>query len=142
VTIGSEISGGARDVYAERCAMSSPALDRGLRIKTNAMRGGRIENVFVRDVEIGQVGSAIDIDMLYEEGAAGPFLPVVRNVRVERMRVGQAEHALFVRTLPGSPLTGLVVRDSTFRAVSRGNRLEGVLGLVLDGVTFEPAPAR
>jgi polygalacturonase len=142
VTIGSEISGGARDVYAERCAMSSPALDRGLRIKTNAMRGGLIENVFVRDVEIGQVGSAIDIDMLYEEGAAGPFLPVVRNVRVERMRVGQAEHALFVRTLPGSPLTGLVVRDSTFRAVSRGNRLEGVLGLVLDGVTFEPAPAR
>ena len=141
VTIGSEISGGARDVYAERCQMSSPALDRGLRIKTNAMRGGVIENVFVRDVEIGQVGSAIDIDMLYEEGARGSFLPVVRNVRVERMTVAQAQHALFVRTLPGSPVTGLAVRDSVFRGLSRGNRLEGVLGLVLDGVTFEPAPA-
>ena len=142
VTIGSEISGGARDVYAERCQMSSPDLDRGLRIKTNAMRGGVIENVFVRDVEIGQVGSAVDIDMLYEEGASGSFPPVVRNVRVERMTVAQAQHALFVRTLPGSPVTGLVVRDSAFRGLSRGNRLEGVLGLVLDGVTFEPAPAK
>ncbi len=141
VTIGSEISGGARDVYAERCQMSSPELDRGLRIKTNAMRGGVIENVFVRDVEIGQVGSAVDIDMLYEEGASGPFPPVVRNVRVERMTVAQAQHALFVRTIPGSPVTGLIVRDSVFRRLGRGNRLEGVLGLVLDGVTFEPAPA-
>ena len=141
VTIGSEISGGARDVYAERCQMSSPELDRGLRIKTNAMRGGVIENVFVRDVEIGQVGSAVDIDMLYEEGASGSFPPVVRNIRVERMTVAQAQHALFVRTIPGSPVTGLIVRDSVFRRLGRGNRLEGVLGLVLDGVTFEPAPA-
>jgi polygalacturonase len=139
VTIGSEISGGARDVYAERCAMSSPALDRGLRIKTNAMRGGVIENVFMRDVEIGQVGSAIDIDMRYEEGDAGPFPPVVRNVQVERLTVGKAEHALFVRTLPRSPVSGLVVRDSVFRGLGRGNRLEGVLGLVLERVTFEPA---
>ncbi len=55
--------------------MSSPDLERGIRFKTNAMRGGTIENVFVRDVEIGETGSAIDIDMLYEEGAAGAFTP-------------------------------------------------------------------
>ena len=30
-----------------------------------AQRGG-IENVFVRDIEIGEVGSAIDIDLLYD----------------------------------------------------------------------------
>ncbi len=140
VTIGSEISGGARDVYAERCVMSSPQLDRGLRIKTNAMRGGVVENVFLRDVEIGQVGSAVDIDMRYEEGDAGPFVPVVRNVQVERLTVARAEHALFVRALPRSPVTGLLVRDSAFRGLSRGNRLEGVLDLVLERVTFEPRP--
>ena len=122
-----------------RCVMSSPQLDRGLRIKTNAMRGGVIENVFVRDVEIGEVGSAIDIDMRYEEGDAGPFVPVVRNVLVERMTVGRAERAVFVRTLDRSPVTGLTVRDSVFRGLRRGNRLEGVLGLVFERVTFEPA---
>ena len=140
VTIGSEISGGARDVFVEKCEMSSPDLERGLRIKTNAMRGGVVENVFVRDVTIGEVGNAIDIDMLYEEGAAGGFPPTVRNVRVERMTVGKAVHALFLRALDGSPLRGLVVADSTFRDVAKGNRVEGTVDLDLRNVTLVPRP--
>jgi hypothetical protein len=140
VTIGSEISGGARDIFVERCTMSSPDLDRGIRIKTNAMRGGTVENVFVRDVAIGQVGSAVDIDMLYEEGASGAFLPVIRNVRVERMTVDRAVHAPFVRTLANSPLRGLVVRQSAFRRLEKGNRIEGVVDLSLESVTLEMAP--
>jgi polygalacturonase len=140
VTIGSEISGGARDVFAERCQMSSPDLERGLRIKTNAMRGGIVENVFARDIEIGEVGSAIDIDMLYEEGAAGPFTPVVRNVRVDRMTVRKAAYAFFVRGLESSPVRGLSVADSAFREVEKGSRLTGVEELVLRNVVVEPVP--
>ncbi len=141
VTIGSEISGGARDVFVEQCEMSSPDLERGLRIKTNAMRGGVVENVFVRDVTIGEVGNAIDIDMLYEEGAAGTFPPTVRNVRVERMTVGRAENALFLRAIDGAPIRALVVRDSTFRNVAKGNRIEGTVDLDLQNVTLAPRPA-
>lgn len=137
LTIGSEVSGGVRQVYAERCRMSSPALERGLRIKTNAMRGGVVEDVFVRDVEIGEVGSAIDVDMLYEEGADGPFTPVVRNVRVERMSVRRAEYALSVRGLERSPVRGLLVADSVFRGVRRGSRMAGVEELVLRNVVIE-----
>lgn len=138
VTIGSEVSGSVRDVFVERCEMSSPDLERGIRLKTNAVRGGVVENVFVRDVAIGETGSAIDVDMLYEEGAAGGFTPVVRNVAVDRMTVRRAAHALFVRGLPASPVRGLVVRDSTFRGVTKGVRLEHVEDLVLRGVTIEP----
>jgi polygalacturonase len=138
VTIGSEVSGGVRDVFVLENKMSSPQLDRGIRIKTNAMRGGVIENVFVRDVEIGEVGSALDIDMLYEEGAAGPFTPTVRNVVVDRMTVAKAAHALFVRGLPASPVRALVVRDSVFRAVAKGTRLQGVADLSLRNVVIEP----
>jgi polygalacturonase len=140
VTIGSEISGGVRQVYAERCQMSSPDLDRGLRIKTNAMRGAVIEDVFMRDVEIGEVGSAIDIDMLYEEGARGPFTPVVRNVRVERLTVDRAEYAFRVRGLPASPVRGLRVTDSVFRSVRKGSLVTGLEELVLRNVAVEPAP--
>ena len=141
VTIGSEVSGGVRDVFVERATMSSPQLERGIRIKTNAVRGGTIERVYVRDVEIGEVGSAIDVDMLYEEGADGAFTPVVRDVLVERMRVARAAHALFVRGLPASPVRGLVVRDSAFRGVSRGVRVEGLADLSLQDVVIEPARA-
>jgi polygalacturonase len=138
VTIGSEVSGGVRDVFVEKCVMSSPDLERGIRLKTNAMRGGTIERVFVRDVEIGETGSAIDVDMLYEEGAAGPFTPVVRDVRVDRMTVGRARYAFFIRGLEPSPVRGVVVRDSVFRGVAKGSRLEHVEDLVLRNVVLEP----
>ena len=139
VTIGSEVSGGVRDVFAERNQMSSPDLERGMRIKTNATRGGMIENVFVRDVEIGETGSAIDIDMLYEEGAAGAFTPVVRNLVVDRLTVRKAQYAFFVRGLEASPVRGVTVRDSVFREVAKGSRLEHLEDLVLHNVVLEPA---
>jgi polygalacturonase len=138
VTIGSEVSGGVRDVFVERSVMSSPDLERGIRLKTNAMRGGTIENVFVRDVEIGEAGSAIDIDMLYEEGAAGPFTPVVRRVEVDRMRVEKARYAFFIRGLEASPVEGVRVEDSVFRGVAQGSLLENVKELVLRNVVLEP----
>lgn len=139
VTIGSEATGGVRDVFVERCVMSSPDLERGIRIKTNARRGGRIEGVYVRDVEIGEVGSAIDVDLLYEEGADGPFAPVVRDLRIDRLTVERARRALFVRGLPGSPVEGLRLRDSVFRALAEPSRLENVGEIVLRGVVMAPA---
>jgi unsaturated rhamnogalacturonyl hydrolase len=138
VTIGSEVSGSVRDVFVERSEMSSPDLERGIRFKTNAVRGGTIENVFVRDVEIGEVGSAVDIDMLYEEGASGSFTPAVRNLVVDRLTVRKAVYAFFIRGLPAAPVRGVTVRDSAFRSVAKGIRLEHVEDLVLRNVTLEP----
>jgi polygalacturonase len=139
VTIGSEVSGGVRNVYAERCLMSSPNLDRGLRIKTNSKRGGVIENVFVRDIEIGDVQlGPIDITMRYEPQDTGPYPPVIRNIRVERMTSRKSGYALFVQALDDSPVRGLLVRDSVFRGVEKGSLLEGLVDIVLENVTVEP----
>jgi polygalacturonase len=138
VTIGSEVSGSVRDVFVEDDEMSSPDLERGIRIKTNAVRGGVVENVFVRNVRIGEVGSAIDIDMLYEEGANGPFTPIVRNVKIEGLTVDKALRAFFVRGLEASPVRGLVVRDSVLRRLGSPSRIEGVEDLVLRNVSLEP----
>jgi polygalacturonase len=139
VTIGSEVSGSVRDVFVEQTHMSSPELDRGIRIKTNAVRGGVIENVFVRDVQIGETGAAIHIDMQYEEGADGPFQPVVRNLQVDRLTVERAEHAFVVLGLEVAPVRGLVVRDSVFRQVGSASVLENLEDLVLRDVVIQPA---
>lgn len=142
LTIGSEVSGGVSGVWAERLEMSSTELDRGLRIKTNAMRGGVIEDVFLRDIEIGQVRrAAIEVDMRYEEGDDGPFPPVVRNLRIERLSVEHAPWAIWVEALERSPLVGLLVRASRFAGIEHGSRLDGVRGLVLEDVTVIPARA-
>jgi hypothetical protein len=138
------MSGGVRDVFAERNTMSSPDLERGLRIKTNLARGGVVENVFMRDTEIGEVGSAVDVEMVYQhatEDLSTPFVPVVRNIVVERLTVARAATALSIVGLEASPVSGLVIRDSVFRNVVRGTRLVWAGRVVLDNVTIEPAPA-
>lgn len=88
VVIGSEISGGVRNIFAEDCTMDSPLLDRALRIKSSSVRGGITENVYVRNIEVGQVkGEAIIITMFYED--AGAYMPTMRNIEVENMHVSK-----------------------------------------------------
>jgi len=143
ITIGSEITGGARNVYAEMCHLDSPDLERGLRLKTNSMRGGIIENVFVRDIEIGNVLLApIEIDLRYAPPESGPYKPVIQNIRVERMRSAQSKHGLYIRGLEESPVRDVVVRDCNFRGVAQGHVIEGAVNLSLNDVIIEAAPPK
>jgi polygalacturonase len=138
ITIGSEISGGARNIFAEKCRLDSPNLERGLRLKTNTVRGGIIENVYVRDIEIGTVKLApIEIDLRYEPPESGPFIPQVRNITVERMRSQKSKHGLYIRGLEQAPVRNLAVRDSIFRGVAQGHIIEGAVDLTLERVITE-----
>ena len=137
ITIGSEVSGGARNIFAEKNQLDSRDLERALRLKTNSTRGGYIENVFVRDIEIGTVQLApIEIDLRYME-ESGEFLPAVRNIIVERMTSSHSKHGVYIRGLQQVPLKGVVVRDSTFRGVKSGHVIEGKVDLTLENVTVE-----
>jgi polygalacturonase len=136
VVIGSEISGGARNVFAERCRMDSPNLDRALRIKTNAVRGGVVEHVYMRDVTVGQVAEAVvTINFFYEEGEAGTFLPTVRDVEVRNVTSQKSQHALLLRGFAKAPITGVRLVDCRFANVAKPDVLEAVRGLTLTNVT-------
>ncbi len=110
VVIGSEISGDCRNVFVENCRMDSPNLDRALRFKSNARRGGLIENVFMRDVMIGRVAEAVlTIDFLYDVGFPG--------VRIENVRFS----------------------DCTFRGVEAAEVMNHAGSVSFKNVTIEPA---
>jgi len=135
VTIGSEISGGVRNVFAENCRMDSPDLDIALRFKNNAMRGGVLENIHVRNIEVGQVAqAAVAVDFLYEEGANGKFTPVLRNVSVENMRTQKAKYALYLRGFDKAVIENIAVSNCDFAGVANGSVIEHVQGLKLSNV--------
>jgi polygalacturonase len=135
VTLGSECSGNIRNVYAQDCTMDSPNLDRVLRFKDNAMRGGVLENVFMRNIKAGQVaGAAIEVDFYYEEGPKGPYKPIVRHVRVENLEVRQAKSAMLLRAYENSTIEDVVLRHCNFIHTDQPDRIENVGGLVLDDV--------
>jgi polygalacturonase len=143
VVIGSEVSGSVRNVYAEDCSMDSPNLDRGLRIKTNAVRGGVIENVFMRNVKIGQVAEAVvKIDFYYEEGDKGGFIPIVRNVDVRNVECNKSQFGVWIRAYDRSPATGIHIENCAFKNVAEADVLENVKDLSLINVktTFRTAP--
>jgi polygalacturonase len=125
VVIGSEISGGCRNVFAEDCDMDSPNLERVLRLKSNAVRGGVIENVFVRNIRVGQVSDAVlQIDFLYEEGANGPHPPTARNIIMEGLTVQRAPRVLNVAGFPKAEISGVRIYNSNFKAVEKPDVLK------------------
>jgi polygalacturonase len=135
VTIGSEISGGARHIYAERCRMDSPNLDRVLRLKTNAMRGGVIEHVYMRDVEVGQVADALlHVDFLYEEGLNGPHLPVVRRIEMENIRCRRTRYGVYIRGFENSPVRDVLLRNWQVEEAPGGNVVEHARDIRAEGV--------
>jgi polygalacturonase len=135
VVIGSEMSGGVRNVYAERCTMDSPNLERALRIKTNSVRGGVVENVFMRNVKVGQVADAVvKINFFYEEGDVGRYTPVVRRVEVKNVESSKSKYALWIRAYDRSPATDVHIEDCTFNDVSESNVIERVMNFSLVNV--------
>ena len=133
VVIGSEISGGARNVFAEQCRMDSPQLDRALRLKTNSVRGGTIEGVYMRNVTVGQVAEAVvTIDFFYEEGDAGKYPPVVRDIDVRNVTSKKSQYAFLLRGYKHAPITGVRVADCRFDGVEKPDVLEAVRDLELD----------
>ena len=137
VSIGSEISGGVRNVFVSNCRMSSTHLERALRIKTNSYRGGLIENVWFRKVTIGQVADdAVQIDFSYEEGEGGPFQPVVRNIYISDVTCGKSNDALSLRGYASSPIRNVRVTDCTFDHAAKPNTIEHVEGLELKNVSI------
>lgn len=135
VTIGSEISGGVRHVYVERCTMDSPQLDRALRFKNNALRGGVLEHVYMRDCTVGEVSEGVlSIDLYYEEGQNGPFVPVVRDVELRNVTSRKSMYGLYMRAYPKSEISDIRVIDCRFDGVAKGNVTDGVQRLQLRNV--------
>jgi len=135
ITLGSEISAGVRNVFAMNCNMSSPRLDHGLRFKNNATRGGVLENIFCRDITIGEVRhAAITVDFNYEEGPNGKYTPVLRNLHVQNLKSGKSQYAMDLQGFPNAPITDVHLADCTFENTARESILKNVRNLTLNNV--------
>jgi polygalacturonase len=127
VSIGSEVSGGIKNIVVERCHMSSPHLQRGLRIKTNSYRGGNIENITFSHVTIGVVAeAAIEVDFFYEEGEGGPFQPAVKNIFVSDVTCQKSKYAIYLRGYANDPISGVTISHCTFDDAAKGAFFEHV----------------
>lgn len=112
IALGSEMSGGIYRVLAAENHFSSPNLTYALRLKTNARRGGSVEQVMLCDSVMESVhGAAIHGTMLYEDGRNGSDLPVFRDITIENITAHGGDYGIFLEAFPEVPITGLILRN-------------------------------
>ena len=140
LTIGSEMSGGVRNVRVNNCLFMGT--DIGLRFKTTRGRGGIVEDIHISNINmVDIVGNAINFNMYY--GGEAPqdltdvALPPVseetpqfRDIHIENLMCRGANAAIFLQGLPEMP-----IRDITLRNVSITSR-DGVYVMDAEGVEF------
>ncbi len=128
VSLGSEISGGCKNIFVENCEMSSPELDRAIRIKTNNSRGGITDGVYVRNVAVGEVKDAVlSINCSYDiknEGE-GKFPPLVKNVYLSDMTSKKSTYAIWLDGIKGlNCVDNIYVENCVFAGVKEKNYMK------------------
>lgn len=142
VVIGSEISGNVRNVFAENCTMSSPNLDRALRLKSNSRRGGTIENIYMRNVAIGELKEAVlHVDMFYFR-ETGEYRPAVRNIQMKNVTSKSSPYAIYINSDSTYAVENILIEDCTFEGVQKGNLLNGYKNLEFKNVTVNGKPQK
>lgn len=135
VVMGSEISAGVSDVYVENCSLNSPNLDRAIRIKTNSKRGGFVENIYARNLEIGQVKEAVlKVNLFYAtyKNQEGKFIPHARNIHLENINVKNGgSFGILAKGHKESPIENITFNKVVIEKVEEAFSLENVSGLRL-----------
>jgi polygalacturonase len=135
VVIGSEMSAGVMNVFVENCVMDSPNLDRAIRIKTNSKRGGFVDGVYVRNIEVGQVKEAVlKINMFYATHSkqTGGFIPIIQNISLENIKVKNGGfYGILAKGYEESPIRNVTLKNVIIEKVDKAFELENVLNLRL-----------
>lgn len=136
ITLGSDMTGGIRNVYVRRCRIGGPGLYFGLYIKTNSVRGGFAENVHLTDLTVTHLTKEfITCDFDRGEGDAGAYPPRVENVSVSRATVGRARRGVLARGYAHAPIRELLLEDVRFEELAEEDIVTHVSGYAREKVT-------
>jgi polygalacturonase len=136
VVIGSEMSAGVQNVFVENCTYGGYC-KRGIYLKSNPDRGGFIRDIYVNDVNFGDVEDAIFITAYYHGEGKG-FETEIRNIFFENLHFKTASHAgLVIQGYPTKKVTDVYLTkvkvDSCATAISLTNTANIVFNDVVIG---------
>ncbi len=134
VVIGSEISGNVRMVFVENCLMDSKNLERAIRIKSNSLRGGVVEDIYIRNLKVLQVSEAtFKINLFYSTGR-GKFYPVIRNIYLEEVHSYKSKYPIWINASEESSVENIYLINCTFEEAEKENYIKNARNLVMENV--------
>jgi polygalacturonase len=110
-TIGSEMSGGVRNVFILDCTAGEVG-NGVLNIKSNSDRGGIVENVWVRSVRADAGNYGIQLQTDYKGVTGHPYPTLYRNFHFEDVRVKTARRAgISSMGIAAKPIESVFLKD-------------------------------
>ena len=138
VVIGSDMSGGVRNVFVHDCDFSGSQI--GIRLKSSRGRGGIVENVYYRDIDLGDIsGQAITVHTDYKAyfGSDEGKAPTFRRIHISDVVCRRAGQAMRLSGLPEQPLEDVVLERVTLVA-GEGLSCQSVKNLRLTDLVVVP----
>jgi polygalacturonase/lysophospholipase L1-like esterase len=139
ITIGSEMSGGVRNLLAHDCEFQGAYT--GIRLKSNNGRGGTVENIWCRNLKMSELrGYAFNVDLNYGTFKAGkkkPTWPLFRNIIIENLVCDGAKAGAMVVGQSEKPFVNFTLKDVSIKA-NEGMKFTWIEGLTLKNVQCEP----
>ena len=130
VVIGSEMSGGVRNVFVENCDYAGYC-KRGLYVKTNPNRGGFVENIYVNNCVFDEVEDLLYVTSMYAgEGMDDNHFTTVKNIYVENMRCRKARAAAIVlQGTAAKPIANVVLKNIDVAEVKNALSMDNTEGV-------------
>jgi polygalacturonase len=137
--LGTEMSGGIRDVRIENCTMSGR--QNGIFIKSRDGRGGFMENITGENLIINNSGTFVGIDLVTKGIQATDPVPgavekwaLVKNISFNHVRINNTQVLVAGKNVSADrPIDGLTFTDITGNCAS-GITLANVLNAKFDGI--------
>ncbi len=110
LAIGSEMSGGVRNIFMENNQLGD--VQASLYFKSNKDRGGIVENIWVRNIEVENSRSPlIQFQTNYHGLRDGGHVPVFRDITIENMVVQNVGELIHIQGLKEKPIDNIRIHD-------------------------------
>jgi len=130
--VGSEMSGGVRNVWMHDCRLESEAL-RLFYVKTNERRGGFVENIRMENVSAKKVRygvMSVETDVLYQwkdfpthEVRVTP----IKDLSMKNVTVEEAERLVHIRGDARCPVDGVTVENVAVGKLRKADAVENAV---------------
>ena len=132
--IGSEMSGGVRNVYMENCTVRNAAST--IYFKSNLDRGGFIENIFVRKISVDTARArCIAFETNYHGWRGNHFPPVFNNFLIEDISCNYGgKYAIFGEGVEDSKLRNITLKNITIKKAENPYQLMFTENMLIENV--------
>ncbi|MFC5282069.1 glycoside hydrolase family 28 protein [Pedobacter alpinus] len=139
--VGSEMSGGAKNIFVSDCSFIGT--DKGLRFKSTRGRGGVVEKIYIKNINMSNiVHEAIYFDMYYwtkpplpnqkvEVPKVSVETPQFKDIEISNVVCNGAEIGVFIRGLPEMAVNNIKM-DNLYLNVNKAIEIKDATHITIE----------